>query len=67
VLGKGVERGVQALLSPAVALKLLGQVLANGVSIRPLLNHDARDRWGLALYPMVSLMNHDCSANCDMR
>ena len=41
-------------------IRALGQVAVNGVAIVPRSHANASGRKGLALYPVVSMMNHTC-------
>lgn len=52
---------------PASYLKCLGQIVLNGIAIRPLLSGSAADRRGLGLYPVTALFNHNCNPNCIIR
>uniref|UniRef100_A0A383VC07 SET domain-containing protein n=1 Tax=Tetradesmus obliquus TaxID=3088 RepID=A0A383VC07_TETOB len=60
----------EATSNPAALLKCLGQVVLNGVAIRPLLAGGSSadsGRQGLALYPAAALLNHSCDPNCSIR
>lgn len=49
-------------------LKLLQQLVANGIAIKPFLSSGPEDRWGLGLYPVTAaVVNHDCDPNCSIR
>jgi len=41
-------------------IRALGQVAVNGVAIVPRSHANATGRKGLALYPVMSMMNHAC-------
>jgi hypothetical protein len=54
--------------SAAVVLKVLQQLVANGIAIKPFLSSGPEDRWGLGLYPVTAaVVNHDCNPNCSIR
>lgn len=53
---------------PAAVLKVLQQLVANGIAIKPFLSSGPEDRWGLGLYPVTAaVVNHSCDPNCSIR
>jgi hypothetical protein len=54
--------------NPAAVLKVLQQLVANGIAIKPFLSSGPGDRWGLGLYPVTAaVVNHNCDPNCSIR
>jgi hypothetical protein len=53
---------------PASVLKVLQQLVANGIAIKPFLSSGPEDRRGLGLYRVTAaVVNHDCDPNCSIR
>jgi hypothetical protein len=53
-------------------LSMLGQLVLNGIAIRPLLAgsgcSSSGGSWqGLGLFPATALFNHSCDPNCSIR
>jgi hypothetical protein len=60
--------GTSRAPAAAAARRMLGQLQANSIALRPLLTAGPADRQGLGLFPVASaLFNHSCSPNCSIR
>jgi hypothetical protein len=55
----------------AAVLSTLGQLVLNGIAIKPLLagggSSSGGSRQGLGLFPVAALFNHSCDPNCSIR
>jgi hypothetical protein len=55
----------------AAVLSILGQLVLNGVAIRPFLagggGSSSGGQQGLGLFPATALFNHSCDPNCSIR
>ncbi|KAF6264333.1 hypothetical protein COO60DRAFT_1698379 [Scenedesmus sp. NREL 46B-D3] len=69
--GGGGSSNNTAWSSVEAMLKSLGQLVLNGIAVRPLLassgTGDASGRQGLGLFAATALLNHSCDPNCSIR
>lgn len=61
------DDGTVCHVSAEALLQALGQIAANGIAVRPAATAGVDQRLAVAMYPVCSMFNHDCDANCVMR